>query len=97
MSCSSDSGSHSAIPPGIRRSGCGTCTPTRKLARHWPARPHEIGHVAFSPDGRTLAANDSKTIQLWNDILWQDFRQLRTEVCNIVGTGLVGLPLRLCR
>lgn len=70
-----------------------------QTVRLWDVRSHkQLGpsltsksagqSVAFSPDGRTLTASGGKTIRLWNTNFWHDFRELRTEVCKLVGTGL---------
>jgi WD40 repeat protein/energy-coupling factor transporter ATP-binding protein EcfA2 len=48
-----------------------------------------VSSVAFSSDGRTLVSSTAnKTIRLWEKVLWRNFAELRTDVCDLVGSGL---------
>jgi transcriptional regulator with XRE-family HTH domain len=56
-----------------------------------PLRGHTsfVNSVVFSRDGRSLvSASADTTILLWNKILWRNFAELQTEVCQLVGSGL---------
>jgi len=43
--------------------------------------------VGFSPDGRTLMSGGD-VIRIWTRILWRNRRELQTEVCKLLGSGL---------
>lgn len=59
------------------------------VASHTELGPPLAGSiVAFSPDGRSLAAATEYPASLWSDILWRNVADLRTTVCGLVGTGL---------
>jgi WD40 repeat protein len=68
--------------------------------RLWDAATHQqlgavTGHtnvvddVAFSPNGKTLvSASSDGTVRIWSKIFWRTLAELRTTVCDIIGTGL---------
>jgi energy-coupling factor transporter ATP-binding protein EcfA2 len=69
-----------------------------KTIRLWDTRTHKplgtltgstsrVQSVAFASDGM-LASAGGKTIQLWEKLLWRNFVELQSEVCNLVGSGL---------
>jgi WD40 repeat protein len=43
-----------------------------------------ISALAFSPDGRTLAATDGEEVQLWDILASSDLADLRAQVCGLV-------------
>lgn len=47
-----------------------------------------VQSVVFNPTGSALAFLEGGTIRLWRGILWQEFPELRNEVCGLVGSGL---------
>jgi WD40 repeat protein len=51
---------------------------------------NDVNSIAFSPDGRTLAAGTlDGTVRLFpGPLLWRDFATLRSEVCGVVAGGL---------
>ena len=49
--------------------------------------PDPVNHVAFGPDGGTLAGAGASA-RLWSHVVWRDQRELRRQVCELVGAGL---------
>jgi WD40 repeat protein len=50
--------------------------------------PVSVRTVAFNPSGTTLGLLVEGRIRLWRGILWTDLRELRANVCGLVGEGL---------
>jgi WD40 repeat protein len=45
---------------------------TTKRERKQILRPHEVGALAFSPDGRILASEEDSVVRLWDTATWRE-------------------------
>ncbi|HEX6583428.1 MAG TPA: WD40 repeat domain-containing protein [Thermoleophilaceae bacterium] len=60
----------------------------RQLGRPLTGHAGNVIDVAFSPDGRSLVSVGGNRIRRWDNIFWRNYDELRSEVCDLVGTSL---------